>query len=129
MAAGGDAAEVPAAKPWGVGTPTRPHARGTLIYQAAIALPEDNRVAATDRLRGQLRIMASAAGATPDWRTLAVIGPVEMPGSEAGTRFEWTARVAFLGGIVLEAFPDPCMLPARPNADDTVPLTAEPGGD
>lgn len=78
-----------------------------MIHQAAVAMPQDDRVVATDRLQRQLRVMAAAAGATPDWTTLAVTGPMEMPGAQAGTRFEWTARVAFRGGVLLDEVPDP----------------------
>jgi hypothetical protein len=83
-----------------------------LIYRAAVAMPQDDRVVATDQLRRQLRIMAAAAGATLDWTTLAVTGPMEIPGAEAATRFEWTASVAFRGGANLHDLPDPGWLPS-----------------
>ena len=73
-----------------------------MIYRAAAALPDDDRQSAVDGLRGQLRIMAVAAGATPDWTTLVVAGPVEMAGAEDRTRFEWTASVAARGATVLD---------------------------
>jgi hypothetical protein len=88
-----------------------------VIYRAAAALPDDDRQSAVDRLRGQLRIMAVAAGATPDWTTLAVAGPVEMAGAEDRTRFEWTATVAVRGATVFD-LPDPDALAAAHAVDD-----------
>ena len=82
-----------------------------MIYRAAAALPDDDRQSAVDGLRGQLRIMAVAAGATPDWTTLAVAGPVEMADAEDRTRFEWTASVAARGATVLDDLSDPDALP------------------
>lgn len=80
---------------------------GAPIYQAAAALPHQNRGRATDALRDQLTIMALAAGLTPDWSTLAVTGPTEMTGTQDGARFEWTGRVAMRGSSPLAALPDP----------------------
>jgi hypothetical protein len=82
-----------------------------VIYKAAAALPHDDRESATVGLRGQLRIMAAAGGATPDWTTLAVAGPTEMAGTADGTRFEWTARVAVHGVDLVDALPDPNFFP------------------
>ena len=94
-----------------------------MIYQAAVALPHDDRVVATDQLQRQLRVMAAAAGATPDWTTLAVTGPTDMPDAEAWTRFEWTASVTFRGGAFLGEVPDPDWLPSLSTAeDDTIPI-------
>jgi hypothetical protein len=89
-----------------------------VIYRAAAALPDDDRQSAVDGLRGQLRIMAVAAGATPDWTTLVVAGPVEMADAEDRTRFEWTASVAVRGATVLDDLPDPDALPPAGTVDD-----------
>jgi hypothetical protein len=97
-----------------------------VIYKAAAALPHDNREWATDGLRDQLRIMAGAAGATPDWTTLVVTGPTEMDGAPDPTRFEWTASVAVPGGSVLDTLPDPdALLTAWAAADDTMPFPVD----
>jgi hypothetical protein len=97
-----------------------------VIYKAAAALPHDNREWATDGLRDRLRIMAGAAGATPDWTTLVVTGPTEMDGAPDPTRFEWTASVAVPGGSVLDAPPDPdALLTAWAAADDTMPFLVD----
>jgi hypothetical protein len=69
-----------------------------VIYRAAAALPHEDRTRALPGLRGQLRIMAVAAGATPDWTTLTVVGPDEVAGAQAPTRFEWHASVVVHGG-------------------------------
>ena len=61
--------------------------------RAAAALPHGDRDRAVDCLRQQLRVMADAACATPDWTTFTVTGPVVMPGAEPAARFEWTASV------------------------------------
>jgi hypothetical protein len=89
-----------------------------VIYKAAAALPHDDRELATDALRDQLRIMALAAEATPDWATLDVAGPTEMAGTEDRTRFEWTASVAVPGGIIFDALPDPDAFPSPSAVDD-----------
>lgn len=97
-----------------------------VIYHAAAALPHDNRERATNDLRDQLRIMAGAAGAMPDWTTLVVTGPTQMDGAPAPTRFEWTASVAIPGGSVLDALPDPdALLTAWTAEDGTMPFPAE----
>jgi hypothetical protein len=93
-------------------------AEDDVIYKAAAALPHDNRESAVDALRGQLRIMAVAGRATPDWTTLAVVGPTEMAGAEDRTRFEWTASVAVPDVTVFDALPDPDALPPAGTADD-----------
>ncbi len=62
-------------------------------YQAATALPYDDLVRATAGLRGQLRPMAIADGATPDWSTMAVEGPTETVGRHGVVWFEWTGSV------------------------------------
>ena len=92
-----------------------------MIYRAAAALPHEDRARALDGLRGQLRIMAMAAGATPDWTTLTVAGPDEVAGAQARTRFEWHASVVVHGGTRFFRLADlvPC-----PSADADDCLTA-----
>jgi hypothetical protein len=68
-----------------------------VIYRAAAALPHEDRSRALDGLRGQLRIMAVAAGATPDWTTLRVAGPDEVADAQQRMRFEWHASVVVHG--------------------------------
>ena len=73
----------------------------TRIYQAAAALAHTDRACAAHGLVDQLRIMSVAAGATPDWTTLVVTGPVEVDSAPERARFEWTASVTVRGvGIV-----------------------------
>jgi hypothetical protein len=99
---------------------------GATIHQAAAALPHQNRSRATKALRGQLTIMAFAAGLTPDWSTLAVTGPTEMTGTQQGARFEWTGRVAMRGSSPLVALPDPDAFPQHPAANgDTEPFRVD----
>ncbi|CCG03659.1 hypothetical protein [Blastococcus saxobsidens] len=67
------------------------------MYRAAAAVPFDDPDRVTAGLRGQLRVMAAAAGADPDWSTLRVQGPVRR-GAHRGTRLsEWTATVVVTG--------------------------------
>jgi|1186.fasta_scaffold170093_2 hypothetical protein len=73
--------------------PRAPVGDGEATLRAAAAVPFDHRDLAVGCLREQLRVMADAACATPDWTTLIVTGPVEMPGAEPAARFEWTATV------------------------------------
>lgn len=73
---------------------------------AAAALPRDDRECAVAALRNQLVVMADSAGGTPDWTTLTVTGPTEMPGAQDGARFEWTASVVVHGESVLDALAD-----------------------
>ena len=94
-----------------------------MIYKAAAALPHDNREQALDGLRGQLRLMTAAAGATPDWSSLTVTGPFEAGDVRDGALFEWTASIDVHGATVFDLFPDPDLLPAADTADDgTVPI-------
>jgi hypothetical protein len=65
-----------------------------MLYRAAAALPNANRKQATAALRGQLRVIAAAVGRTPDWTTLLVDGPTEVPGWQGQSLFEWTATVS-----------------------------------
>jgi hypothetical protein len=78
-----------------------------VILRAAAALPDDDRETAIETLRDQLRVMAAAAGCTPDWTTLTVTGPTEMPGADERTRFEWAASIAVHGSPAPDALPDP----------------------
>ena len=64
-----------------------------MTYRAAAALPYSDTARATAGLRGRLRIMALADGAHPDWSTLRVAGPVEVPDLRGRAWFEWTATV------------------------------------
>jgi len=99
---------------------------GPAFYQAAAALPHQNRDRATEGLRDQLTIMAVAAGLTPDWSTLDVSGPTEMTGTQHGARFEWTGRVAMLGSSPLVALPDPDAVLQHPAANgDTMPFRVD----
>jgi hypothetical protein len=99
---------------------------GATTYQAAAALPHQNRGRATVGLRDQLTIMALAAGLTPDWSTLAVTGPTEMTGTQHGARFEWAGRVAMRGSSPLVALSDPDAFPPLPAANgDTVPFRVD----
>jgi hypothetical protein len=104
--------------------PHRPGCTGdTVVYQAAAALPHANREWATYGLGGRLRIMAMAAGGTPDWTTLAVTGPTEVADAPERARFEWTASIAVRGASDLDALPDPdAFPPARTAADSTLPF-------
>jgi hypothetical protein len=93
-------------------------------------VPDVNRESAIDGLRGQLRVMAVAAGATLDWTTLAVAGPTEMAGAGDRTRFEWRASVAGHGVSILDTLPDPDVVPparsaASSAADETMPFRVD----
>jgi hypothetical protein len=112
--------------------PTRPSGprRDAVVYRAAAAVPHTNRVSAIDGLRSQLRIMAVAAGATLDWTTLAVAGPMEMAGEGDRTRFEWRASVAVRGVSILDGLPDPDLIPPGAEvtssaADETMPFRVD----
>ena len=95
----------------------------TRTYQAAAALAHTNRECATHGLVNQLRIMSVAAGATPDWTTLVVTGPVEVDSAPERARFEWTASVTVRGVGLGDGQPDPDIFPPARNADDaTLPF-------
>ena len=66
-------------------------------YRAAAALPYDDRERAIAGLCGQLRLMAVAAGGTPNWSTLEVRGPVQVVGLHRAVWHEWTATVSVDG--------------------------------
>jgi hypothetical protein len=65
-------------------------------------------------LRGQLRIIAMAAGTRGNRTIPAMTGPVEMAGAEDRTRFEVTASVAVQAAAVFHDLPDPDALPPAP---------------
>ena len=96
-----------------------------MIYRAAAALPYEDRTRALAGLRGQLRIMAVAAGTTPDWTTLTVAGPDEVAGAQARMRFEWHASVVVHGCTRSFRLPDPALCP-QGEVDEclTAPLPA-----
>ncbi|MGY1830150.1 hypothetical protein ACI8AA_06920 [Geodermatophilus sp. SYSU D01180] len=64
-----------------------------MTYRATTALPYDDRDRATAGLRGQLRLMAIADGASSDWSTMVVTGPEEAVGRHGVVWFEWSATV------------------------------------
>ncbi|MGY2130380.1 hypothetical protein [Blastococcus sp. SYSU DS0617] len=68
-----------------------------MMYRAAAALPFDDPAMATAGLRGQLRVMAAAAGAFPDWSTLEVEGPIRQVEHRGRDLSEWTATVRVTG--------------------------------
>jgi hypothetical protein len=68
------------------------------MCEAASALPYHDRERAIAGLRGQLRIMAATADATPDWVTLTDEGPTEAPGLHGATWIAWTATVETTDG-------------------------------
>ena len=94
-----------------------------MLYRAATVLPDENRERATTRLRGQLRVMADAAGATPDWSTLAVTGPTASTTQRGEAWFEWTGSVSVRGGLDLAAACDAAPHPAT-SSEATAPLPA-----
>jgi hypothetical protein len=48
-------------------------------YRTAAALPYCNRERASCALRGQLRLVAGADDAAPDWTALVIDGPTPLP--------------------------------------------------
>jgi hypothetical protein len=98
------------------------------MFRAAAALPHNDRERATSGLRGQLRLMAAAAGGTANWSTLDVAGPVTTPGRSA-TWFEWTASVTVVG--VEDQADDDALdaalpIPRKSSIENTAPLAAAP---
>lgn len=94
-------------------------------YSAAAALPYAHRDRAVAGLRRQLRLMALAAGATPDWTTLDVVGPREAIGLHGRSWFEWSASVEVAGGDELVDSVIDGLVPAPRTAappDVTAPL-------
>lgn len=69
-----------------------------MIYRAAAAYPYLDEQLATAGLRGQLRVMALAGDASPDWSTLVVEGPTRAPGARGRSWYEWTATLSVEGG-------------------------------
>ncbi len=94
-----------------------------VIYRAAAALSCNNREWATAGLRDQLRVMAIAAGATPDWSTLAVNGPIEIPGVHGRIWFEWTGTVRVDGGDLPDE-PLDLLGPTPRHPEETMPFAA-----
>jgi hypothetical protein len=91
-----------------------------MMYRAAAALPWSDRDRAVAGLRGQLRVMAVAARATPDWKTLVVDGPSEVVEPRGGTLYEWRGEVRVEGGDLAELPADDTeLLPCGP--EDTMP--------
>ena len=75
--------------------------------------------------------MADAAGATPDWTTLAVAGPVTGDGAQDRCPFEWTASVAVPGAMAWHDLPDPDPAvrgPVRVAARNVIPGDLWDGG-
>ncbi|MCZ2860562.1 hypothetical protein [Blastococcus sp. VKM Ac-2987] len=98
------------------------------MYRAAAALPYDDRDRVTAGLRGQLRVMAAAAGADPDWSTLRVEGPAR-GGEHRGTGLsEWAATVVVSGDrCLLDDRLIDALVPAAPRrsaatSEETSPL-------
>ena len=98
------------------------------VYRAAAALPGRNRRSAVHGLRHQLRIMAGAAGASPDWATLAVVGPVAVDDAADRCLFEWTASVLVPGATAWADLPElEVALSCATGADDTMPFAGVAG--
>jgi hypothetical protein len=96
-----------------------------VTYKAAAALPYDDQERAGAALRGQLRIMAIAGGATPDWSTLEIAGPTEVPGWHGVSWFEWHGSIRARNGRSLEEPSDGRAWPDR-SAEETAPLARGP---
>jgi hypothetical protein len=73
-------------------------------YEAAVTLPMAHIMAATGRLRGELRhrILAEGAIVLPDWTSLRVAPPVEAFDDECQVVYEYraTVEVHHLSGLV-----------------------------
>ncbi|MCU1668981.1 MAG: uncharacterized protein JWP40_1908 [Blastococcus sp.] len=97
-----------------------------VTYKAAAALPYDDRERAAAGLRGQLCIMAIAGRATPDWSTLEIAGPTEMPGLHGGISwFEWHGSVLTRNSELLEE-PSGARARSDRSAEQTAPLARGP---
>jgi len=92
-----------------------------VILRAAAALPHDDGERASVVLSQQLRVMATAAGATPQWTTLTVTGPTEMAGADEETRFEWTALVTVHPNGALETLPDEALRDLHDESSGSTP--------
>jgi hypothetical protein len=64
-----------------------------MTYTAKAALPFPDAHRAVSGLRGQLRLLVSNDGRTPDWETLRVTEPVQVIGQHGRVWYEWTATV------------------------------------
>ena len=98
------------------------------MYRAAAAYPYVNRERATAALQAQLRVVAAAGGAVPDWTTLEVEGPTEQPGMHGRVWFEWTATVNANGGRDLTRDPIDDDVPAVSGGEDGVTMPQPPLG-
>lgn len=94
-----------------------------VMYRAAAALPCDDPVRATVGLQGQLRLMAAAAHATPDWSTLVIDGPTAVSEPRGQIWFEWTGAVSVEGADLPELPSDDSDLLPR-GVDETMPCPA-----
>lgn len=66
-----------------------------MIYRALAVLPHDDSNGAVVKLCEQLRTMAAAANAVPDWDSLTVEEPAPEPLHTLGPGwFRWVATVA-----------------------------------
>jgi hypothetical protein len=72
-----------------------PDDRGMQTYEAAVTLPMAHVMAATSRLRGDLRhrILAEGGLVLPDWPTLRVFPPVEQFDDDGRVVYEYRATV------------------------------------
>jgi hypothetical protein len=99
------------------------------MYRAAAALPFDDRDRVTAGLRGQLQVMAAAAGADPDWSTLRVDGPARRSEQHGAGLSEWTATVVVSAGAhdlsdpSIDALLAKAVRSATTTAQETSPLT------
>ncbi|TYP88949.1 hypothetical protein [Blastococcus xanthinilyticus] len=98
------------------------------MYRAAAALPFDDRDRVTAGLRGQLSVMAAAAGADPDWSTLRVEGPARRTDHHGTGLSEWSATVVVSGDRsvlddrLLDALVPAALRRAGATAEETSPL-------
>jgi hypothetical protein len=72
-----------------------PDDKGMQTYEAAVTLPMAHVMAATARLRGDLRrqILAEGGLVLPDWPTLRVTPPVELFDDEGRVVYQYRATV------------------------------------